>query len=107
MIFSNDLIQMVNFTTRISDADSFGSSNPSISSMVASPPLGNSDAVIFVSNVFPSNSQQREYPFHRTAYGYSRAKGVNGLCDHLRDVPLGAIFKFCVSAVANEFWKWG
>ena len=107
VIFSNDLIQMVNFTTRISDADSFGSSNPSISSMVASPPLGNSDAVIFVSNVFPSNSQQREYPFHRTAYGYSRAKGVNGLCDHLRDVPLGAIFKFCVSAVASEFWKWG
>ena len=105
VIFSNDLTQMANFTTRISDADSFGSSNPTISSIVASPPLGNSDVVIFVSNVFPSNSQQREYLFHRTAYGCSRVEGVNGLCDHLRDVPLGAIFKFGVS-VASQFCKW-
>ena len=62
---SNDLIQMVNSPTRIFDVDShspalldlFLSSDPSISSMVASPPLGNADVVIFVSIVFPPNSQ--------------------------------------------------
>ena len=60
---SNDLTQMLNFPTWIPDFDSlldlFISSNASICSTVAFPPLGNSDhVVILVSIDFPSNSQQ-------------------------------------------------
>ena len=52
---------------------------------MAFPPLGNSDHVVSVSIGFPSNLQ-RDDPFHRIAYDYSRANW-DGLCDHLRDVP--------------------
>ena len=64
---SNDLTQMVNFPTRIPDCDShspalldlFLSSDASICSTMAFPPLGNSDhVVVLVSIDFPSNSQQ-------------------------------------------------
>ena len=63
---SNDLTQMVNFHTLILDSDSlspalldlFISSDASISSAVAFPPLENSDhVVVSVSTDFPSNSQ--------------------------------------------------
>ena len=72
---------MVNFPTRISDCDShsralldlFISSDASICSTMAFPPLGNSDhVVVSVSIDFPSNSK-RDALFHRIAYGYSRA----------------------------------
>ena len=62
---SNDLTQMVNFPTRIPDCDShspalldlFLSSDASICSTMAFPPLGNSDhVVVSVSIDFPSNS---------------------------------------------------
>ena len=78
---SNDLTQMVDFTTRIPDCDShspalldlFISSDASICSMMAFPPFGNSDhVVVSVSIDFPTNSQQ-DAPFHRIAYDYSRA----------------------------------
>ena len=77
---SSDLTQMVNFPTRIPDCDShshalldlFISSDASICSKMAFLPLGNSDVVVSVSNVFPSNSQ-RDASFHRIAYDYSRA----------------------------------
>ena len=94
--FSNDLSQVVNFPTRIPDCDShspalldlFISSDASICSTIASPPLGNSDhAVVSVSIDFPSN-WQRDTPFHRIAYDYSRADW-DGLCDHFRDVLMG------------------
>ena len=71
---------MVNFPTQIPDCDShssalldlFISSEASISSKMAFPPMGNSDhVVVSVSIDFPSNSQ-RDAPFHRIAYGYSR-----------------------------------
>ena len=64
---SNDLTQMVNVLTRISDCDShspalldlFLSSDASICSTMASPPLGNSNhVVVSVSIDFPTNSQQ-------------------------------------------------
>ena len=64
---SSDLTQMVNFPTRIQDCDShspalldlFLSSDASICSVMAFPPLGNSDhVVVSVSIDFPSNSQQ-------------------------------------------------
>ena len=63
---SNDLTQMVNFPTRIPDCDShspalldlFISSDASICSTMAFPPLGNSDhVVVSVSIDFPSYSQ--------------------------------------------------
>ena len=91
---SNDLTQMVNFPTRISDSDShspalldlFLSSDASICSTMAFPPLGNSDhVVVSVSIDFPTISQQ-DAPFHHLAYDYSRADW-DGLHDQLRDVP--------------------
>ena len=90
---SNDLTQMANFPTRIPDCDShspalldlFLSSDASICSTMAFPPLGNSDHVVAsVSIDFPSNSQQ-DAPFHHIAYDYSCADW-DGLHDHLRDV---------------------
>ena len=98
---SNDLTQMVNFPTRIPDSDShspvlldfFLSSNASICSTLAFPPLGNFDYVDF-----PSDSQ-RDASFHSIAY--SRADW-DVLCDHLRDVPWQDIFKRSASAVYTE-----
>ena len=103
---SNDRTQIVNFPTRIPDCDShspalldfFLSSDASICSTMAFPPLGNSDhVVVSVSIDFPINSKQ-DTPFHRVAYDYSRA--------HLRDVPWEDIFKLSASAVASEFCGW-
>ena len=73
---SNDLTQMVNFPTRIPDCDShspalldlFISSDISICSIMAFPPLENSDHVVVSVFVdFPSNSQ-RDTLFHCIAY---------------------------------------
>ena len=78
---SNDFTQMDNFPTRIPDCDFhspalldlFISSDASICSTMAFSSLGNSDhVVVSVSIHFPSNSQ-RDVPFHRIAYDYSRA----------------------------------
>ena len=91
---SNDLTQMVNFPTRISDCDShspalldlFISSDAGICSTMAFPPLGNPDhVVVSVSIVLPTNSQW-DALFHRIASDYSRADW-DGLRDHLRDIP--------------------
>ena len=72
---------------------------------MAFPPLGNSDdVVVSVSIDFSINSKQ-DTPFHRVAYGYSRADW-DGLRDHLRDVPWGDIFKLSASAAAGEFCEW-
>ena len=84
--------------------DLFISSDASIFSTMAFPPLGNSDVVVSVSIDFPSNSQQ-DAPFHRIAYDYSRADW-DGLRDHLRDVSWEDIFKLGASAAASEFCGW-
>ena len=106
----NYLIQMVDFPSRITDCDShrsgllclFLSFDASICSMMASPPLGNSDhVVISVSIDFPSNSQWNGL-FHRIAFDYSCADW-DGLCDHLREVPWEDIFKLGASASSSEF----
>ena len=110
---SNDLTQTVNFPTWIPDCDShspaildlFISSDASICSTMAFPPLANSDhVVVSVSIDFPINSKQ-DTPFHCMAYDYSRADW-DGLCDHLRDVPWKDIFKLSASAAASEFCEW-
>ena len=88
---SNDLTQIVNFPTRIPDCDShspalldlFISSDTSICSTMAFPPLGNSDhAVVLVSIDFPINSKQ-DTLFHCVAYG-SLCADWDVLRDHLR-----------------------
>ena len=62
--------------------DLFLSSDASIWSTMALPPLGNSDhIVVSVSIDFPSKSQQ-DAPFHRIAYDYSRADW-DSFHDHL------------------------
>ena len=101
---------MVNFPTRIPDCDShspalldlFLSSDASVYSTVAFPPLENTDhVVVSVSIDFLSNSK-RDAPFDRIAYDYSRADW-DGLRDHLRDVPWEDIFKLDASVAAREF----
>ena len=91
---------MVNFPTWIPDRDfhspglldSFLSSDASICSTMAFPPLGNSDhVVVSVSIDSPSNSQQNAL-FYRIAYDSSRADW-SGLCDHLRDIPWEDVFR--------------
>ena len=110
---SNNLIQIVNFPTWIPDCDShspalldlFITSDASICSTKAFPPLGNSDhVVVSVSIDFLINSKQ-DMPFHRMAYDYS-CTDWDGLCDHLIDVPWEDIFKLSASAVASEFCEW-
>ena len=85
---------MVNFSTWIPDCDPhssalldlFISSDASICSKMAFPPLGSSDQVVVsVSIDFPTYSRQGAL-FHRIAYDYSRVDW-DGLCDHFRDVP--------------------
>ena len=109
---SNDLTQMVNFPTRISNCDShspalldlFLSSDTRIF-ICSLPPLGNSDhVVVSVSIDFPSNSHQ-DAPFHCIAYDHSRADW-DGLLDHLGDVPWEDIFKPSASAAASKFCEW-
>ena len=104
---------MVNFPTWIPDCDShnpallhlFLTSDASICSTMAFPPLGNSDHVVAsVSIDFPTNSQQ-DAPFHRIAYDYSRADW-DGLRHHLRDVPWEDITKLSASAAASVFCQW-
>ena len=74
---SNDLTQMVNFPNWISRSpallDLLLSSEASMCSTTAFPPLGNSDhVVVSVSIGFPSNSK-RDAPFYCIAYDYSHA----------------------------------
>ena len=100
---SHNLTQMVNSPTLLT---LFISSDASICSTMAFPPLGKSDhVVVSVSTDFPSYSQQ-DALFHCIAYDYSHADWDN-FCDHLRDVPWEDIFKLSASAAAaSEFCEW-
>ena len=81
--------------------DLFLSSDTSICSTMAFPPLGNSDhVVVSVSIDFPINSKQ-DTPFHRVAYDYSHADW-DGRRDHLRDVPWENIFKVKFRQASNH-----
>ena len=107
---SNNHTQMVNVPTQTPDCDFhspalldlFITSNASTSSTITFPSLGNSDHLpVSVSIDFPSNSQW-DALFHRIAYDCSSADW-DSLCDYLRDVPWGDIFKLRTSAAASEF----
>ena len=111
--FSNHHTQMVNFPNRIPDCDShspapldfFLSSDTSICSSMAFPPLRNSDHVAVSDSVdFPINSKQNA-PCHCIAYDYSCADW-EGLCDHFRDIPWEDIFKLSASTAAKGFCDW-
>ena len=41
-----------------------------------------------------------------TQLGSSDLSNLDGLCDHLRDVPWEDIFKLGASAAASEFCEW-
>ena len=72
---------------------------------MAFPQLGNSDHIgISVSMDFLSYSK-RDALFHCIFYDYHFAD-QDGLCDHLRDVPLENTFKPGASAAACEFCEW-
>ena len=100
---------MVNFPPRIPDCDShspafldlFISSDASIYSARAFPPLGNCDPIVVsVSTDFPSSSQH-DVPFDRIAYDYSCADW-DGLCNHLRDFTWEDIFKLDASNIRSS-----
>ena len=110
---SNVLTLMVHFPTWIPDCDLhspalldfFLSSDTSICSTMAFPPLGKSDhIVVSVSIDFPSNSKW-DASFHCIAYDYF-CVDWDSLCDYLRYVLWEGIFKFSSSAAASEFWEW-
>ena len=81
------------------------SSDASICSTMAFPPLGNSDhVVVSVSIDFPINSK-RDTQFHHVPYDYSHADW-GGLCDHLRNVPWEDKFEPNASIATREFCQW-
>ena len=109
-LISNELTQMFNFLTQIPDCDSHSpalldlylSSDVSICSTMAFPPLGTSDyAAVSVSIDFPL-ILQGHVPFQHIAYDFSRADW-DGLHDDLRHVPWEDTFKLGASAAASEF----
>ena len=80
----------------------FISSDTSICSTTAFPPLGNSDHVVLSDSIdFPINSKW-DAPLHSIAYDYYCANW-DAPRDHFRDNPWEDIFKFSASADASEF----
>ena len=71
---------------------------------MAVPPLGNSDDVVVSVSIDFSTNSQRDAPFHRTTYDYSRADW-DSLDNHLIDVSWEDIFKLSISAAASEFFR--
>ena len=71
---------------------------------MAFPPLGNSDHVVVSVSIDFSTNSQRDAPFHRTTYDYSRADW-DSLDNHLIDVSWEDIFKLSISAAASEFFR--
>ena len=82
--------------------DLFISSDASICSAMAFPPLGNSNHVVVIVSIdFPSNSQQ-DALFHHIAYDYSLADW-DDLWDHLRNVTWEDIFKLVLLLLLVKF----
>ena len=85
--------------------DLFIFSDASICSAKAFPPLQNSDHVVVSVSIYLPSYSQRDSSFHCIAYDYSLAD-LDGLGDHVRDVPWEDIFKLSASAAASEFCEW-
>ena len=106
-ISNNITFLLGSLTVTLSPAllDLFVSSDTSICSTMAFPPLRNSDHVVSSFYIdFPINSKQ-DTPFHCVASDYSHVDW-DGLCDHLRDVPWKDVFTLSASAAASEFCEW-
>ena len=107
---SNDLTQMVNFPTWITDCycystallDFFLSSGAIICSTVAFPLLGNSIHVVVSVSIDSLSNSKWDAPFHCIVYDYSLADW-DGLCDHFRGFPWEDIFKLSASDAASDF----
>ena len=85
--------------------DLFISSDASVCSTMAFPPLENSDhVVVSVSIGFPSYLQ-RYAPFLPMAYDYSCADW-NGLCDHWEMFHGAISLNSASAAAASEFSEW-
>ena len=85
--------------------DLFVSSDASIYSTIAFPPLGNSDhIVVSVSIDFLLNSKQ-DASFHCVMVDYFCADW-DSLHDHSRDFYWEDIFKLNASAAASEVFEW-
>ena len=80
----------------------FSSSDASISSTMAFPPLGNSDHVVSVTTEFPINSK-RNALFHCIAYDYSCA-GWDALCDHWR-ISLNLVLLLLLVNFVSSGWN--
>ena len=99
---SNDLNQMINFSTKISDSDS---PSPALfdfyhlSLLFVLQWLSLHWEILIMLSQFPLTFCQI------LAYGYSCADW-HSLCDHLRDVLWEDIFKPGASAAAREFCEW-
>ena len=85
--------------------DLFISSDASICSTMAFPPLGNSNPVFVSVSIDFSSYSQQDSPFHCIAYDYY-CVDWDGVCDHLRNLPWEDIFKLSASAAASEFCEW-
>ena len=110
---SNDLTEILNFSTQIPDYDAhspalldlFISSNTSICSTMAFPPFWNSDhAVISVSIDFPINSK-KDPLFYCVAY-YCSCAAWDDLHDHLRVVPWGVSLNSVLLLLLVNFVSW-
>ena len=108
---TNDLLQMVNFPTCISDSDSnsslllylFLSSDTSICSTKAFFPFDHSDhVVVSISTDLLSNWKQ-DALFYGIVYDYSCGDCVS-VCHDLRDVPWEDIFKLLVLSVHRNLY---
>ena len=80
----------------------FSSSDASISSTMAFPPLGNSDHVVSVTTEFPINSK-RNALFHCIAYDYSCADW-DALCDHWR-ISLNLVLLLLLVNFVSSGWN--
>ena len=104
---------MVIFPTQIPDCNShspalldfFLSSDASIYSTMAFPPLGNSGHVVVSVSIHVSSYSQQDALFHHITYQCSPADW-DGLGDHLRDFSWEKIFKLSASAAASGFCGW-
>ena len=72
---------------------------------MAFPALGNSDYLVVSIFIDFRINLKRDASFHPIANDYSRADW-DGLCDHLKGVPVEDIFKLSASANASEFCEW-